>query len=219
MLGYSHLRDTSGTLCSDGNMARSIRSAKLETRTARLKLLVRKKPYFVAVAPGVGLGYRRNRTSGSWVVRAADGKGGNWTQVFARADDFQDANDTDILSFWQAQDRARTLARGRDAEEDSRKPVTVAQTIDRYEYDLKTRGGDIYNAPRVRRHLPDLLASKTVALLAAPREFRHWRDGLLKKGLAPSTVNRTCAAFQAALELAAAQDPRITNQPDGCPST
>jgi integrase len=35
---------------------------------------------------------------------------------------------------------------------------------------------------------------------------------LLKKGLAPSSVNRTCAAFQAALELAAAQDPRVTNQ-------
>jgi len=30
--------------------------------------------------------------------------------------------------------------------------------------------------------------------------------------LASSTVNRTCAAFQAALELAATQDPRITNQ-------
>jgi len=30
--------------------------------------------------------------------------------------------------------------------------------------------------------------------------------------VAPSTVNRTCAAFQAALELSATQDPRITNQ-------
>jgi integrase len=88
----------------------------------------------------------------------------------------------------------------------------VAQAIDRYEIDLSTRGGDAYNAQRVRVHLPDVLASKTVPLLAAPREFRHWRDGLLKKGLAPSTVNRTCAAFQAALELAAAHDPRITNQ-------
>jgi hypothetical protein len=57
-----------------------------------------------------------------------------------------------------------------------------------------------------------VLAGKTVALLEAPQEFRHWRDGLLKKGLAPSSVNRTCAAFQAALELAAAQDPRVTNQ-------
>jgi integrase len=193
-------------------MARSTRSAKLETRTARLRLAVRKKPYFVAVAPGVGLGYRRNKTAGSWVVRAADGRGGNWTQAFAYADDFEDANGADVLSFWEAQDRARILARGRDADEDSGKPITVARTIDRYESDLKARGGDVYNAQRVRRHLPDVLASKTVALLAVPGEFRHWRDGLLKKGLAPSTVNRTCAAFQAALELAAAQDPRITNQ-------
>ena len=194
-------------------MARSTRSAKLETRTARLKSAVRKKPHFVTVAPGVGLGYRRNNTAGSWVVRAADGKGGNWTQAFAVADDFEDANGTDVLNFWQAQDRARVLARGgRDADEDSGKPVTVAQMIDRYETDLRVRGGDVYNAQRVRVHLPDVLASKTVALLAAPREFRHWRDGLVNKGLAPSTVNRTCAAFQAALELAAAQDPRITNQ-------
>jgi integrase len=174
---------------------------------------VRKKPYFVAIAPGVGLGYRRNKTAGSWVVRAADGKGGNWTQAFAAADDYEDANGTDVLTFWQAQDRARVLARGaRDANEDSGKPFTVAQIIDRYETDLRMRGGDVYNARRVRVHLPEALARKTVSLLVASQEFRHWRDGLVRKGLAPSTVNRTCAAFQAALELSATQDPRITNQ-------
>jgi integrase len=194
-------------------MARSARASRLETRTARLKSAVRKKPYFVAIAPGVGLGYRRNKTAGSWVVRAADGKGGNWTQAFAVADDYEDANGTDVLTFWQAQDRARVLARGtKDADEDSGKPVTVAQIIDNYEADLRVRGGDIYNAQRVRVHLPEMLARKTVALLVAPQEFRHWRDGLVRKGLAPSTVNRTCAAFQAALELSATQDPRITNQ-------
>jgi integrase len=194
-------------------MARSIRAARLETRTARLKSAVRRKPYFVVIAPGVGLGYRRNKTAGTWVVRAADGKGGNWTQAFAIADDFEEANGTSVLSFWQAQDQARIVARGsNDGAEDGGKPITVAQAIDRYEADLKARGGDTYNAKRVLVHLPDLLATKAVALLASPREFRHWRDGLIKKGLAPSTVNRTCAAFQAALELAAAQDARITNQ-------
>jgi integrase len=164
--------------------------------------------------PNRSMRYRRNKTAGSWVVRSADGKGGNWTQAFAVADDFEEANGADVLSFWQAQDRARVLARGgRDVDdEDSGKPVTVAQMMDRYEADLKARGGDVYNAQRVRIHLPDVLASKSVSLLAAPREFRHWRDGLVKKGLAPSTVNRTCAAFQAALELAAAQDLRIRNQ-------
>ena len=194
-------------------MARSTRASRLETRTARLKSAVRKKPYFVAIGPGVGLGYRRNKTAGSWVVRAADGKGGNWTQAFAVADDFEDANGTDVFNFWQAQERARAVARGgRDATEDSGKPVTVAQIIDRYETDLRVRGGDVYNAQRVRVHMPEMLARKTVALLVAPQEFRHWRDGLVRKGLAPSTVNRTCAAFQAALELSATQDPRITNQ-------
>src|SRR2546421_7345516 len=78
-----HFRDTKGS-----DMARSTRSAKLETRTARLKSPVRKKPYFVAVAPGVGLGYRRNKTAGSWVARAADGNDGNWTQAYTVAYDF-----------------------------------------------------------------------------------------------------------------------------------
>jgi integrase len=209
MVVYPHRRDTSGTRKQEHGAKCKVGKARNADFAA--EVADPEKAHFITVAPGVGLGYRRNRTAGSWVVRAADGRGGNWTQAFAHADDFEDANG-DALSFWEAQDRARVLARGHDADEDSGKPVTVAQVINRYELDLKARGGDSYNAQRVRRHLPDVLASKTVALLATSREFRHWRDGLLKKGLTPSTVNRTCAAFQAALELAAAQDPRITNQ-------
>ena len=53
--------------------------------------------------------------------------------------------------------------------------------------------------------------SKPVSLLGAP-ELRKWRDGLLAKGLAPGTVNRTKTGLRAALELAAAHDPRIANQ-------
>src|SRR6187397_141937 len=55
-------------------MARNVRSAQLETRTARLKLELRKKPYMVRVAPGVRLGYRRNASAGTWSVIAAGGK-------------------------------------------------------------------------------------------------------------------------------------------------
>jgi len=41
-------------------MARRPRAARLETRTARLKLKVRKKPYdFTSIAPRIRLGYRR----------------------------------------------------------------------------------------------------------------------------------------------------------------
>ena len=54
------------------------------------------------------------------------------------------------------------------------------------------------------------VAAKAVALLTA-KELRHWRDGLLKRGLAAPSVKRTCRALKAALNLAATHDPRITN--------
>jgi hypothetical protein len=47
-------------------MPRRLRSATLESRTARLKLPIRKKPYTARVAPGVRLAYRRNEITGSW---------------------------------------------------------------------------------------------------------------------------------------------------------
>ena len=193
-------------------MPRRLRSAALETRTARLKLAIRKKPYIARVGPGLRVAYRRNETGGSWSVIAADGKGGNWMKGFARADDHEEANGNDVLDFWQAQERARIIARGhRNPDADSGKPVTVGEAMDRYEADLKTRGGDAYNARRVWVHLSNALVSETVALIARSK-FRSWRDGLVKKGLAASTVNRTIGALQAALELAATQDRRIANQ-------
>src|SRR6516164_8478932 len=69
-------------------MARRPRAARLETRTARLKLKVRKKPYdFTSIAPRIRLGYRRCKSAGRWVVKVADGHGGNWTKVVGIADD------------------------------------------------------------------------------------------------------------------------------------
>jgi len=47
-------------------MPSSIRSSTLEHRTPRLKLRIAKKPLFIRIAPGVSLGYRRNRTAGTW---------------------------------------------------------------------------------------------------------------------------------------------------------
>jgi hypothetical protein len=57
-------------------MARSVRKAVLETRTARLKMPVARKPMFIRIGPGLSLGYRRNQVAGTWVLRIADGKGG-----------------------------------------------------------------------------------------------------------------------------------------------
>jgi integrase len=192
-------------------MARSTRGGKLETRERRLKLPVAKKPLFVRIAPGVGLGYRRNRTAGCWTVRVADGGGGNWIKAIANADDFEDADGKDVLDFWQAQDRARVVARaGSDNGDGDARPATVALALDRYEADLKTRGGDVANVARVRFHVSDALASKRVALLVS-RDLRSWRDTLARR-LAPATVNRTSTSLKAALNLAADSDERIMSR-------
>ena len=185
------------------------RSSKLENATARRKLANRKKPYFVTVAPGIGLGYRRNQGAGTWSVRATDGHGTDWVKRIALADDQEPADGSNVLNFWQAQDRARALARGQTGQDGDR-PATVAEALERYEADLQSRGGDIYNARRARAHLTGALASKPVALLGAT-ELRNWRDALTAKGLAAATVNRTRTCLRAALELAAAHDHRITN--------
>src|SRR5262245_24797222 len=62
-----------------------------------------------------------------------------------------------------------------------------------------------------RRHLTATLASKPVVLLST-QDLRHWRDGLVAKGVQPATINRTRAGLRAALELAATLDPRVTNR-------
>jgi integrase len=193
-------------------MARNTRSARLENRTNRLKLPVAKKPVFVKIDRGVALGYRRNRGPGTWVMRVTrDGE--DWTKAIGPADDYEESAAGHTLTYWAAQARARELALGgREAgvESDASKPATVAAALNAYETDLEARGADPYNASRCRIHLPASLANKAVALLTA-KELRRWRDGLLKRGLAPPSVKRTSRALKAAFNLAASHDPRITN--------
>jgi integrase len=89
--------------------------------------------------------------------------------------------------------------------------MTVADALAAYERDLTTRGADPANAQRARKHLTATLASKPVMLLST-QDLRHWRDGLVAKGVEPATINRTRAGLRAAFELAATLDPRITNR-------
>jgi site-specific recombinase XerD len=192
-------------------MARRPRSNQIENRTNRLKLKPQRKPYYATIAPGIALGYRRNKGAGTWSVKAADGHGGHWIKAFGIADDHEDANGASVLTYWQAQDKARAVARGgNDEAVAGDRPITVAEALDNYAAELKSRGGDGLNVTRIRHHLTPALAAETVALLTA-RDLRHWRDTLLKKGLAPASADRTARALKAALALAAREDHRITN--------
>ena len=215
-------------------MTRNVRSSGFETRTARLKRAVAKRPDFVRIAPGVSLGYRRNATAGTWVARVADGRGGNWTKAIGSADDYDDSDGAMVLDYWQAQDRAKEAARGGREHAPAAAATTPAveavttlrSALNRYEADLGTRGGDIGNAVRVRRHLTEALLGRAVADLSI-NDLRKWRDNLTTKNrrkpgdtgkdtpgnpLAPSGINRLITAMKAALNLAADMDDRITTR-------
>jgi integrase len=194
----------------DTNVARKVRHSSLETRTARLKLTVRRKPYSgPSLARGVSLLYRRNKTNGSWVLKASDGHGAYWTKAIAEADDHDESNGKTVLNFFEAQDQAKKLARGDDGSTGTA-PITVDSALKDYRRDLISRNANPYNADWPRLHLTSVLLSKPVALLAAT-ELNKWRDGLLG-AIAPSTINRLCGCLCAALELATQHDERIKNR-------
>jgi integrase len=192
-------------------LPRHIRSSQLETPTARVRRPISSKPIFIRVSPGVSLGYRRNRTAGSWVVRVADGQRGNWTERIGAADDFENADGALILTYWQAQDRARARAAEANGSElaasTPKRRLKVADAVDRYEMDLKSRRGDPGNAGRLRHHL-GILSEKAIDELTAT-ELRDWRNGLVGK-LVPATVNRIATCLKAALNLVA--DDQGTNR-------
>ena len=143
------------------------------------------------------------------MLKVSDGHGAYWTKGFALADDFEDADGKTVLTFHQAQEQAKKLARGGDGNAGTT-PITVDGALNAYKTDLTARSANPYNAEWPRVHLTSALLSKPVALLASI-ELKTWRNGLLDT-MAPSTVNRLCACLSAALEQAAQHDKRIQNR-------
>jgi integrase len=191
-------------------MARRVSFGALESRSARLRLKIRRRPYSgPSLARGISLMYRRNKTNGTWVLKSSDGRGAYWTKGFALADDFEDADAKNVLTFYQAQDQAKKLARGDDGNANTA-PITVEGALDDYKTDLISRNANPYNSRWPLLHLTNALKSKPVALLTST-ELKKWRDGLLDV-MARSTINRLIACVSAALEQAAQHDKRIRNR-------
>jgi integrase len=191
-------------------MAPNIRSHQLETRTQRAKLLVRRKPYSIRIAPGIRLGYRRNEGAGTWSVIGADGSGGAWLKRVAVADDHENADGKTVMTFWEATEAARKLARATDGVTNSERPVTVKEAIEAYKQDLIARDGNPWNATQVLAELTPALAARPVSTLSQ-KEIRAYRDGLIAKGLTRASVNRYMKSIVAGLNLAARLDARVAN--------
>lgn len=201
-------------------MPHSARAPKLETRSSRLKLPLAKKPIFVRVAPGVSLGYRRTATDGSWVVRVADGRSGAWTKRIGSADDLTDTNGDSVLTFWEAQERAKSAAQGNEPGSRRRTPLTVERATEAYLASLEARSSRTAYDARLRLKrlfLPRFGESRIEDLTR--RHLEAWRDGLVRtngdadqRRRSQDTANRVLSIVKALLNHAVG-DPanRITD--------
>jgi integrase len=153
-------------------MGRTVIDAKLTKREQRLRLGVRKEPYWMTLNEGEHLGYYRGSRVGKWVARFRPTSEGALYQrtTLGEADDYADADGQVILNFKQAQDAARKwfLQLHRNG---GRKTgaYTVSDALDDY---LKGfQGKDLVNTrrridaiirPDLGRHEVVKLSSKTI---------------------------------------------------------
>src|SRR2546429_9083246 len=89
-------------------MARTVREATLATRSARLRLPPRAKPYWRVIEQGLHVGYRRRGTGGTWIARRRNERGIYREAKLGPADDPPDAHRDSVLAFSPAQRKART---------------------------------------------------------------------------------------------------------------
>ena len=144
-------------------------------------------------------------------MRGADGQGGNWQKAFGSADDFETANGAAVLDFWQATDKARELARGGDDKSSGTRPATVGEAIDSYRLTFSAaRGGHKSNAKSLMFNVPATMKAKTVSLLTAKELAVAQCHGQARRQSRNSQPRSQ--SFKACLNLAAADDPRISDQ-------
>jgi integrase len=183
-------------------MPQQIKAPKIARRTNRLTLPIQKKAYFVTIDRGLALGYRRTQTAGTWVMRCTS-DGQDWTQAIAKADDHEESDGKDILTFGEAQTRARELIK-------KGKPGatgTLDDALNHYQNALANRESSLYGVSCARLHLaPTRLLQKLISKLDSD-ELQAWRDSLKSK-MKPSSINRIMNTVRACLNMVAPGDPR-----------
>ncbi len=163
-------------------MARTVRDARLETRTARAALKSSGKPYYRSIDQGLHLGYRKGQTGGKWVMRRYVGGQSYAVETIGVADDAIDADGAAVLSFAQAQAEARNrfvevkrLAAGMPAQGGA---YTVGDAVSEYLGWLEQNRKSARDARwRAEALILPQLGPLPCSELTTHR-LREWRDGL-----------------------------------------
>jgi integrase len=165
-------------------MARTVRDTNLETRSARLRLTPRRKPYWRVLESGFHLGYRRTKEGGgSWVARRFLGEGRYSETRVGTADDLQDPDGLAIRSFREAQEAARSWWRLEERRAQGiapdHGPYTVAQALGTYFTDRERRGSKGVAKDRAAANVRIIPAVGGVELIKlTTKRIRDWHTGL-----------------------------------------
>lgn len=189
-----------------------VKSTQLDSKTARAKLTWSPTPYFATIDKELDVGYRKgkrtndaHRMPGAWIMRRPrpdEEKGYVHDSLDARADDFADADGKEVLTFWQACDRARERARGGAPAKTAEAPQTIGEALTAY---IATREARSQRNGRDSRYRLDpllkdkKLAAKPIAKLT-DADLKHWSSSL--SDLKPATIKRTGNDLRAALASA-----------------
>lgn len=160
----------------EGGMAKRVRDVNLESRAARDKLKARGDPYYRVIAEGLHIGYRKGKTAAVWVMRTYVKEKHYLVEKFANADDSLDADGHDVLTWWQAVNRARTLLAEREAakRQSPAPPPTVGDVLDSYLSHARGRQKSYRDTEiTVERLIRPELGAIRVADLTADR-IRRW---------------------------------------------
>lgn len=183
-------------------MARHIRDARLESRTARLKLKP-EKIHRHGLGGKLDLGYQRGRGAGRWIARRYLGDERYTTKMIGETDDLADANGDTVLSFNQAQDKARAWASDLDKAERiaALGPViTVRGAVNDY---LNERATARDALGKLKHILNDASLAETPMAALTVADLQTWRAGLLGKKMTEASARRVVNDARACLNAAA----------------
>lgn len=172
-------------------MPRQVKDARLDTREKRKKLERRREPHWRKLDRGSHLGYRKGAEGGYWVVRRRTEEGRYQFHSLGNADDgARDADGTEILDFYQAQDQARgwLVQQALPVTEQVDDAYTVKAALADYMSWYETHGkGAATHQYSVDAFInPDLGHIELFALTA--KQIRDWHKELAEK---PPRVRRS----------------------------
>jgi integrase len=167
-------------------MARTIRNGKLDTRSARSRLTLRREPYWTVISEGCALGYRRGAKGGTWIGRFRDETGRQHYEALGAADDAREPDGLSVFSFAQAQAKSRAFF-AREAREmagdaaPSGGIYRVTDALDDYFKSYAKRGKGVSAAlSATNLHIRPALGTVPVVKLTT-RRLRDWHHAIADK--------------------------------------